>query len=188
MEKIFCRVASVLIAFDMALSRIEQGLLFFGVLCLFCLIGFQVIARPLAISQQWTQELSQYILIAVIFCGASLGIAKKEHAGFEVLAARLASPLRRVLAVITLLIVGLFCAIVIMNGIGLVKLQMAMGRYTISFPNRYPIYLFYAIIPATFSVALFHVIVLILKEVILTDGLYCSTRDIRPTTEGKYEN
>lgn len=163
------RAARALIGLDKVLSRIEQALLFLGMLGLFGLVGFQVIARPLGISQQWTQELSQYVLIAVIFCGASLGVSLKEHASFEVLEKKAPLPLRHALAVTTQTVVGLFCVVIAVSGVRLVKMQMVMGRYTISFPTRLPMYVFYAIIPITFVVAAFHVIVVMLRDVIPLD-------------------
>ena len=62
-------------------------------------------------SAAWTEEIARYLLIAVVFTGATLGVVKNNHIQVDFFYKFMSAPLaRRVATAVDVLRIGFFCA------------------------------------------------------------------------------
>jgi TRAP-type C4-dicarboxylate transport system permease small subunit len=127
-----------------AIGRVELGVarLCLGaiVLCIFAQVvsryGFN---RPLV----WVEEFATYCFIWGTFVGASLGLKQGLHIKVETFLGRLAPGARQVILCLTQLAIGVFCLLLIVNGVK-AMLLFEWGQRTIALPIELPRYLFFS--------------------------------------------
>ncbi len=100
-------------------------------LALFWALGatvfYQFITRyALNDSASWTEEIARYLLIGVVFVGASIGVAKNNHIQVDLLYRYLPAPACRVLA---MLVDVLRVAFLASMSVFTVQMMLKMGSY-----------------------------------------------------------
>jgi len=77
-------------------------------------------------SAAWTEEIARYLLIGVVFVGASIGVAKNNHIQVDLLYRYLPARAGRVLALaVDVLRIGFFAAMVVTTA----QMMQKMGSY-----------------------------------------------------------
>ena len=77
-------------------------------------------------SASWTEEIARYLLIGVVFVGASIGVAKNNHIQVDLLYRYLPRPVGRVLALaVDAIRVAFFVAMAVLT----VQMMTKMGNY-----------------------------------------------------------
>lgn len=90
-------------------------------------VFYQFITRyALNDSASWTEEIARYLLIGVVFVGASIGVAKNNHIQVDLLYRYLPAPAGRVLA---LLVDVLRVAFLASMSVFTVQMMLKMGSY-----------------------------------------------------------
>jgi TRAP-type C4-dicarboxylate transport system permease small subunit len=116
--------------------------------CIFAqVLSRYFLGRPLV----WVEELSTYAFIWGTFIGASAGLKQARHLRIQSFVGRLGPGARRAVRVGTNLAIGLFCAIVAVNGVN-AALLFEWNQRTIALPVELPRLLFYST-PLTLGVA-----------------------------------
>ena len=90
-------------------------------------VFYQFITRyALNNSAAWTEEIARYLLIGVVFVGASIGVAKNNHIQVDLLYRYLPAPVCRVLAtVVDVLRIGFLASMSVFT----VQMMQKMGSY-----------------------------------------------------------
>ncbi|MDH4060593.1 MAG: TRAP transporter small permease [Aquincola sp.] len=77
-------------------------------------------------SASWTEEIARYLLIGVVFVGATIGVAKDNHIQVDLLYRYLPSAVARVMAtLVDLLRVGFFASMTVFTA----EMMQKMGNY-----------------------------------------------------------
>jgi TRAP-type C4-dicarboxylate transport system permease small subunit len=77
-------------------------------------------------SASWTEEIARYLLIGVVFVGATIGVAKDNHIQVDLLYRYLPSAVARVMAtLVDLLRVGFFASMAVFTA----EMMQKMGNY-----------------------------------------------------------
>lgn len=96
-------------------------------------------------SLPWSEELARYTMVWMAYLGASLGIKRNAHLGVGVLVDNLPARLKPYFAILRLLIIMGFCALVIYFTYQIIQYQIQMEQ--VSPALRIPITWAYAAIP-----------------------------------------
>lgn len=126
------------------IGRVELAI---GRLCLATIvvcIFAQVVTRygfdwPLA----WVEELATYAFIWGTFLGASLALKRGAHLKVETVLDRAPERVRRLVLTVTQLAIGIFCLLLVLNGLKALWLFEWRQR-TIALPIELPRYLFFS--------------------------------------------
>ena len=85
----------------------------------------------------WTEELGRYILIWIIFLGASIAMREKKHIGIDYLVSKLKSPVNEIILKFGSLLI-FFCAVVfIVYGIRISLIAMMQNTAALNIPIGY---------------------------------------------------
>jgi TRAP-type C4-dicarboxylate transport system permease small subunit len=77
-------------------------------------------------SASWTEEIARYLLIGVVFVGATIGVAKNNHIQVDLLYRYLPRTLARVMATaVDMLRIGFFASMAVFTG----QMMQKMGNY-----------------------------------------------------------
>jgi TRAP-type C4-dicarboxylate transport system permease small subunit len=127
-----------------AVARVERAVA--GAMLAVIVVGIfaQVVSRyflgrPLV----WVEELSTYAFIWGTFLGASAGLKSGRHLKILSFVGRLGPGPRRAVRAATDAAVGVFCALLVVNGIK-AALLFEWSQRTIALPVELPRYLFYS--------------------------------------------
>ena len=93
-------------------------------------------------SASWTEEIARYLLIGVVFVGASIGVAKNNHIQVDLLYRYLPARAGRVLALLVdVLRIGFLCSMTVFT----VQMMLKMGSYNMTIIDL-PMNIVYAVV------------------------------------------
>ncbi len=93
-------------------------------------------------SASWTEEIARYLLIGVVFVGASIGVAKNNHIQVDLLYRYLPQPVSRALALLVDVIrIAFFAAMTAFT----VQMMQKMGNYQMTIVDL-PMNIVYAVV------------------------------------------
>ena len=101
-----------------ALKRFLEGVNAVVLLIMFLLVTGTVVSRNiLKLPASWTQELSEYIFVFLVFIGSAAAMKEERHIGIDVVTLILPSPVQRVLRVISRILIAPFLIILVVGSI-----------------------------------------------------------------------
>ena len=126
------------------IGRVERWVVIVMMVTMVVCIFAQVVSRylfgqPLV----WVEELSTYAFIWGAFIGAAAGLKHGRHLKIESFVERLPPGARRGLRIVLDLLIGAFCALLVVNGFKAMFL-FEWRQTTIALPIDLPRYLFYS--------------------------------------------
>ena len=139
---------------DRLLGRAEAMLLAALVTTITCVTFAQVIARYVFESPLiWSEEVARYLFVWIVLIGAAAAVRSNEHFGLDMLR-RYMAPLRLLLGLVTMLVVGGFLGLLFYTGT--VETMQASTQFSAGLPMRmhWP----YLALPVGAGLALLHVI------------------------------
>jgi TRAP-type transport system small permease protein len=93
-------------------------------------------------SASWTEEIARYLLIGVVFVGASIGVAKNNHIQVDLLYRYLPARAGRALALLVdVLRIGFLCSMTVFT----VQMMLKMGSYNMTIIDL-PMNIVYAVV------------------------------------------
>ena len=110
-------------------------------------------------SLPWSEEFSRYALVWASFLGASIALKRGLHIGVEAFVARLPQEKRRLIYLITLVLITFFLVIVIIKGFQMASFNMRQSSPAMRIPMGFP----YLAIPIGSLIMVIH----LLDELIL---------------------
>lgn len=125
-----------------------------------------VLGAPLS----WSEEASRYCFVWITFLGAVLGLERGIHIGVDILTNRLPLALRRPLAIVSHVLIALFCIVVAYASWPVLEVNMLQTSPALGLPMTYV----YAAIPISMLLML---VVLILRALAHLPG----PRETSPT-------
>lgn len=134
-----------------------------SLLCVLVLLGFlQVLFRfCFNFSLDWTEEMSRYIFICLVYVAASLGIKKRRHVRVEIIDLILNARLLHYLNIVLHIIWMLFSILIAVEGY-----DVAIGEINQLSPALgVSMAIFYAIIPCTFMLMALRIFQNILQDI-----------------------
>ncbi|WP_018921985.1 TRAP transporter small permease [Salsuginibacillus kocurii] len=94
-------------------------------LSLLIVVLLQIISRPLDLSTVWTEELTRFIFIWIIFLGVAIGFRNDESPRITFFIKLLPRSFQNVLAVITTLLTICFFVLLFVTGLNLMAQQLS---------------------------------------------------------------
>ncbi len=151
-----------LFGFDDLLARGEAWALI-GLVSVMTLIVFlQVIYRYILVEPlHWSEEMARYLFVWLSLLGAALAFQKRGHFGFEVLVQRFSPRKRRVLGVAIHLLAGFLLSVLLVQGILLVEKTSSQESPAMGMAMGWA----YACIPVGAALMLFHLLVIMIKDI-----------------------
>jgi len=138
------------------IERIEEHIVIGAVGLALALCIIQVTFRYfLNFPLGWPEELIRYLIILIVYVGASIAVRKKSHISVDLLVTFLPG-LRKPLQYVASLFGIVFCLIIIILGIQFVQSLIASGQIAVTL--KIPIYIVYSILPIGGLLLLFHYI------------------------------
>ena len=126
------------------LSRLVEGLIILGAAVIVTIVTIEVVLRYLfGHSLIFTEELSRYLMVWVVFLGGALAVRDGSHIRINVLAKRFSVKRRRLVHVIAHALTGIFLVVVTVEGLKILPRQLDQMCITIDVSMFY----FYLAIP-----------------------------------------
>lgn len=156
---------------------IEESIEIVGFVGLFLTIIIQIVFRSrflpewVTYAPVWTEELSRWIFVYVVFFGASQGIYHREHISLDFAVERLPERARLVLAVLVEVLMMVASLLIVWHAMRSLPILSRQRPLTLPVTNR----ALYIVIPISFSLMAFRIAALIVEDV---RGL------IRPSARG----
>ncbi len=110
-------------------------------------------------SLPWSEEFSRYALVWASFLGASVALKRGIHIGVGVFVSKLPKEKKRLIYLMTLVIIGIFLFVVIIKGFQMASFNMKQFSPAMRIPIGFP----YLAIPVGSLIMVFH----LLNEIIL---------------------
>lgn len=105
-------------------------------------------------SLPWSEEFSRYALVWASFLGASIALKRGLHIGVGVFMARLPEEKRRLIYLITLVMITLFLFVVIVKGFQMASFNMKQSSPAMRIPMGFP----YLAIPVGSLIMVLHLL------------------------------
>jgi TRAP-type transport system small permease protein len=115
-----------------------------------------VIHQPLA----WTEELGRYLLVWITFLGAGYGMSVKAHPSIEVLFDKAGKGLKKVLTVLTTILVIFFFWQVIFNSFEFINRSLTQTSPVLRLPMGWV----YTVIPIASALFIINLLYVVLTE------------------------
>jgi TRAP-type transport system small permease protein len=132
-------------------------LFFVMVVVVFLQVLFRfVLHQPLA----WTEELGRYLLVWITFLGAGYGMSVKAHPSIELFFEKAGSSLKKVLTVISTLLIIFFFWQVIANSFEFISRSMTQTSPVL----RLPMGFVYTVIPIASGIFIINLLYVVLSE------------------------
>lgn len=138
------------------LSRTENICLFLLISAMTLLVWLQILSRVTGYSIQWSEEVTRYLFVWMVFLGSAVGIRTKSHIGAEFIAASLGPAKRCYLVLFQDFVFLLFLLLTIYYSIPFIRMQFEFGQFADTL--TIPMYLITAIIPVAFIIGVVHII------------------------------
>ncbi len=140
----------------MSLEKAEDSIVILSVVIALILCCLQVIARyvfnyPLS----WPEELGRYLIILIVYVGASIALRKKSHIAVDIIPTFFPSS-RKVLDYVSTIAGIVFSLLIIIYGMKFVRSLMISGQIAITL--KIPIFIVYSVLPLGGVLLLFHYI------------------------------
>ncbi|UJX46306.1 TRAP transporter small permease [Xanthobacter sp. YC-JY1] len=87
-------------AIDRGLDQLESAILIIIMIALFSLVVLQIGSRFMGDPLPWTEEISRYLMVWLMFFGAAVCVRHNEHIGFVLLAESTPAPVRTLLRLV----------------------------------------------------------------------------------------
>jgi C4-dicarboxylate transporter DctQ subunit len=94
----------------------------------------QVVARELAASLPWSEELSRYLMIYLTYLGISVGVKRKSHIAVEFVTGKFPVKVQNTVETVTNIACIVCCAIIILYGMQLVEITMMQKSPALRIP------------------------------------------------------
>jgi TRAP-type C4-dicarboxylate transport system permease small subunit len=112
-------------------ARLGLGLAALGVLIVLAVTGYSVFKRyVLGTPVTWTDELSGYLVVAIVMFGAAETLQRGDHISVDLLTGRLRSTGRRLAAVWGMIAAILVMLAILVSGITAVRFSYDFGVYS----------------------------------------------------------
>lgn len=105
-------------------------------------------------SLPWSEEFSRYSLVWASFLGASIALKRGLHIGVEAFVTRLSREKRRLIYLITLVIITFFLVVVIVKGVQMASFNMRQSSPAMRIPMGFP----YLAIPVGSLIMVIHLL------------------------------
>ncbi|MBD3308384.1 TRAP transporter small permease subunit [candidate division KSB3 bacterium] len=138
------------------LERVESFLLLLLLTLIICLVGLQILSRVSGYSVQWSEEITRYIFVWMVFLGAAAGIRTDSHIGAEFFGAMLSEKNQLRLKFFHHSIFFIFLALTFYFSIPFIRMQRQFGQSADTLPI--PMFLITSIIPVACVLGLAHLI------------------------------
>jgi len=127
------------------LEKAEDSIVIFSVALALILCCIQVIARyvfnyPLS----WPEELGRYLVILIVYVGASIALRKKNHIAVDIIPTFFPSS-RKILGHLSTISGVMFSLLIIIYGMKFVRSLMISGQIAITL--KIPIFIVYSVLP-----------------------------------------
>jgi C4-dicarboxylate transporter DctQ subunit len=143
------------------IEKIEEHIVIAAVTLALILCIIQVTFRYfLDFPLGWPEELIRYLIILIVYVGASIAVRKKSHISVDLLATLLPG-LKKFLEYTAALSGVVFCFIIIVLGTQFVGSLIESGQIAVTL--KIPIYIVYSILPIGGVLLLFHYVLEIIK-------------------------
>jgi len=129
-------------------------------------VTVQIIFRIFFSALSFTEEISRYLLVWSSLFAASVAYKQGAHIAVTFIVEKFKGKSKSLMAIIINLISVIFFLIVIFYGLQLINMQVFQTSPALLIPMRY----IYLCIPISFSVMLFHSLVMLWGEVIVLSG------------------
>jgi TRAP-type C4-dicarboxylate transport system permease small subunit len=141
------------------LEKAEDSIVILSVALALILCCIQVIARyvfnyPLS----WPEELGRYLIILIVYVGASIALRKKSHIAVDIIPTFFPSS-RNILAYLATISGIVFSLLIIIYGMKFVRSLMISGQIAITL--KIPIFIVYSVLPLGGVLLLLHYILTI---------------------------
>jgi TRAP-type C4-dicarboxylate transport system permease small subunit len=141
------------------LEKAEDSIVILSVALALILCCIQVIARyvfnyPLS----WPEELGRYLIILIVYVGASIALRKKSHIAVDIIPTFFPSS-RNILAYLSTISGIVFSLLIIIYGMKFVRSLMISGQIAITL--KIPIFIVYSVLPLGGVLLLLHYILTI---------------------------
>jgi C4-dicarboxylate transporter DctQ subunit len=148
-----------------AIEKTEEYLVIFSVILALTLCCIQVTARyafnyPLS----WPEELIRYLIILVVYIGASIAVRKKSHISVDIINTFFPNS-EKLLKYLSAILGIAFSLLIIILGIRFVQSLIISGQIAITL--KVPIFIVYAILPVGGVLLLLQYIILLRDEFML---------------------
>ena len=149
---------------SLLLEEIVRSICF---LVLFLTIIIQIIFRlkPIAVncsySPIWTEELSRWLFVYIVFLGSSLALHKKEHIGIEIFVDMTPPNVRRVILALVDLLMMACCIIFVYYSLKSFPFAVKQTPMTLPVHNGY----LYIIVPVGFSLMFLRIAANFIKDI-----------------------
>lgn len=143
-------------AVDSCIVLICGSLLFAITALIFIQVVFRYVLQD---SISWSEELTRYMLIWIVFLAAGYVLNKGAHANIDLLLTRFSPAMRTVVEKISLLLIMAFSCIIIQYGFML----MRFGKRQISSALTIPMHYVYLAIPIGGALLIFYCLVLFVR-------------------------
>lgn len=89
-------------------------------------------------SLPWSEEFSRYALVWTSFLGASIALKRGLHIGVEAFVAKLPEEKRRLIYLVTLIIINIFLLVVMIKGFQMASFNMRQSSPAMRIPMGFP--------------------------------------------------
>jgi TRAP-type transport system small permease protein len=162
MEKIYLEFKRISEALNVFIKTITGIML----IVMTIVVTMQIIFRIFFNALSFTEEISRYLLVWSSLFAASVAYKQGAHIAVTFLVEQFKGKLRGMMAIIINLLSIIFFMIAIFYGFQLINMQVFQTSPALLIPMRY----IYLCIPISFSVMLFHSLVMLWGEVIVLSG------------------
>jgi len=118
------------------------------------LVWLQILSRVSGRSIQWSEEMSRYLLVWMVFFGSAVGVRTKSHIGASFLVAALKGKKKLSLILFQNIVFLSFFSLLGYYSIPFIQMQKRFGQTAETLPI--PMYMITAIVPVSCILALYH--------------------------------
>lgn len=120
------------------LNRLTAGVTMIFVIAMVCLIFLQIITRLIfGTSFVWTDELSRYLMICIIYLGSALAFQYGSHISIDMLFNRISKSSQKIMQTVVAILCIIFLIVIIFKGFELVSLTMVQRSPNLMIPMGY---------------------------------------------------
>jgi TRAP-type C4-dicarboxylate transport system permease small subunit len=120
------------------------------------LVWLQILSRVTGYSIQWSEEVTRYLFVWMVFLGSAAGIRTRSHIGAEFIAAALDEKKRCYLTLFQDIVFLLFLLLTVYYSVPFIRMQFEFEQFADTL--AIPMYLITAIIPMAFTIGVVHIL------------------------------
>ncbi len=142
------------------LNRLTASITMIFVVVMVCLIFLQIVMRLLFnTSFVGTDELARYLMISIIFLGASLAFQYGSHISIDLFLNKMSKPSQKILQTIVAILCIILLIVIIIKGFELVSLTMVQRSPSLMIPMGY----IYSVIPISAILQILNIVDVTIK-------------------------